>query len=80
MTWAFGIMIWGGHRYLRYKSFQRFTETYALLERAEQRGLFAAGAFTPPQSGRPLRVASIGGGYASSAATAATAATATTVV
>ena len=31
-----------GHRYLRYKSFQRFTETYALLERAEQRGLFAA--------------------------------------
>jgi hypothetical protein len=25
------------HMYLRYKSFQRFTETYALLERAEAR-------------------------------------------
>ena len=50
-------------RYLRYKSFQRFTETYALLERAEARGLFSRdGAFQPKRDGRPLRVASIGGG------------------
>ena len=49
--------------YLRYKSFQRFTETYALLERAEMRSLFSSdGAFTPKADGRPLRVASIGGG------------------
>ena len=51
------------HMYLRYKSFQRFTETYALLERAEARGLFSRdGAFQPKRDGRPLRVASIGGG------------------
>ena len=51
------------HMYLRYKSFQRFTETYALLERAEMRSLFSGdGAFTPKPTGRPLRVASIGGG------------------
>jgi hypothetical protein len=51
------------HMYLRYKSFQRFTETYALLERAEMRSLFSGdGVFTPKADGRPLRVASIGGG------------------
>jgi hypothetical protein len=40
-----------------------YAETYALLERAEVRGLFSGdGAFTPKPDGRPLRVASIGGG------------------
>ena len=44
--------------YLKLKSWQRFTETYALLERAWRRGLFDA----PLPEGRPLRVAALGGG------------------
>ena len=44
--------------YLKLKSWQRFTETYALLERAHRRGLFDA----PLPEGRPLRVAALGGG------------------
>jgi hypothetical protein len=44
--------------YLKLKSWQRFTETYALLERAAMRGLFDA----PLPEGRPLRVAALGGG------------------
>ena len=43
--------------YLKLKSWQRFTETYALLERAHRRGLFDA----PLPEGRPLRVVSLGG-------------------
>ena len=38
--------------YLKLKSWQRFTETYALMERAGRRGLFDA----PRPEGRPLRV------------------------
>ena len=44
--------------YLKLKSWQRFTETYALLERAHRRGLFDA----PLPEGRPLRIAALGGG------------------
>ena len=44
--------------YLKLKSWQRFTETYALLERAHRRGLFDA----PLPTGRPLRIAALGGG------------------
>ena len=44
--------------YLKLKSWQRFTETFALLERAGRRGLFD----TPLPDGRPLRVAALGGG------------------
>ena len=52
--------------YLTLKSWQRFTETWALLERASRLGLFAP--HRPPPSGsgslrgRPVRVLSIGGG------------------
>ena len=50
--------------YLRLKSFQRFTETWALLERCAAAGLFQprgeGGIFAPtaPGEGRPLRVVS----------------------
>lgn len=44
--------------YLKLKSWQRFTETFALLERAGRRGLFDA----PLPEGRPLRIAALGGG------------------
>ena len=50
--------------YLRLKSFQRFTETWALLERCAAAGLFQSrgegGIFAPtaPGEGRPLRVVS----------------------
>ena len=60
VTWSFeeyghpGLQLY----YLKLKSWQRFTETYALMERAGRRGLFDA----PLPEGRPLRVASIGGG------------------
>mmetsp|Transcript_929 Transcript_929/g.3515 ORF Transcript_929/g.3515 Transcript_929/m.3515 type:complete len:305 (+) Transcript_929:399-1313(+) len=62
VTWSFeeyghpGLQLY----YIRLKSWQRFTETYALLERANLRGLFDLHP-TPPE-GRPLRVASLGGG------------------
>jgi len=46
--------------YLKLKSWQRFTETYALLERAGKRGLFEGEGFLP--EGRPLRIAALGGG------------------
>ena len=59
-------------RYLRLKSFQRFTETWALLERCAAAGLFAprseGGIFAPTaaedlaKGARPLRVCSLGGG------------------
>ena len=51
--------------YLRLKSFQRFTETWALLERCAAAGLFQSrgegGIFAPtaPGEGRPLRVVSL---------------------
>jgi hypothetical protein len=56
-------------RYLRFKSFQRFTETYNLLERAAARGLFRDCVPRPAAAAggggvAPLRVASIGGGPA----------------
>jgi hypothetical protein len=51
----------GLHRqYLRLKSIQRFTETWALLERAAQTGIFDGDAGVPAD--RPLRIASVGGG------------------
>ncbi len=60
------------YRYLRLKSFQRFTETWALLERCAAAGLFAprseGGIFAPTaaedlaKGARPLRVCSLGGG------------------
>ena len=43
---------------MKLKSWQRFTETYALLERAGRRGLFEAAL----PEGRPLRIAALGGG------------------
>jgi len=60
VTWSFeeyghpGLQLY----YLKLKSWQRFTETYALLERAHRRGLFD----TPLLEGRPLRVVALGGG------------------
>uniref|UniRef100_A0A7S4FA41 Methyltransferase domain-containing protein n=1 Tax=Chrysotila carterae TaxID=13221 RepID=A0A7S4FA41_CHRCT len=60
VTWSFDEY---GHpglqlHYLKLKSWQRFTETYALLERASRVGLFDSAA----PDGRPLRVVALGGG------------------
>ena len=52
-------------QYLRFKSFQRFTETYSLVERASARGLFQRALPPPGPDGAPsraARIASIGGG------------------
>ena len=52
-------------QYLRFKSFQRFTETYNLVERASARGLFQRALPPPGPDGAPsraARIASIGGG------------------
>ena len=63
VTWSFdeyghpGLQLY----YLKLKSWQRFTETYALLERAHRRGLFDGDSPRPPD-GRPLRIAALGGG------------------
>ena len=46
--------------YLRLKSFQRFTETWAMLERCGAAGLFESGGFASKGGG--LRVVSLGGG------------------
>jgi hypothetical protein len=45
--------------YIKLKSFQRFTETWATLERSAAEGLFDV---HKGSDGKPLRVASIGGG------------------
>ena len=60
VTWSFdeyghpGLQLY----YLKLKSWQRFTETYAMLERAHRRGLFDF----PIPTDRPLRVVALGGG------------------
>ena len=48
--------------YLSFKSFQRFTETYVLLERAFYRNIFASLATPAGEPPKPLRVVSAGGG------------------
>mmetsp|Transcript_206 Transcript_206/g.439 ORF Transcript_206/g.439 Transcript_206/m.439 type:complete len:424 (-) Transcript_206:71-1342(-) len=60
VTWSFdeyghpGLQLY----YLKLKSWQRFTETYALLERADRLGAFAFAS----SLGRPVRIATLGGG------------------
>lgn len=48
--------------YLSLKSWQRFTETWALVERAARLGLFERHRPGGPFHGKPVRVLSIGGG------------------
>ena len=47
--------------YVKFKSVQRFTETWACMERADARGVFASLASAAQQK-REVRVASLGGG------------------
>lgn len=48
--------------YVRFKSVQRFTETWAALERAHALGAFGAAAEAHARGGGACRVASLGGG------------------
>ena len=48
--------------YLKMKSYQRYTETFSLLERAERLGVFDAELSSSKESPELIRVAALGGG------------------
>lgn len=48
--------------YLKMKSFQRYTETYSLLQRATHKGMFSKEIAEQGEQTGKLRIASLGGG------------------